>query len=261
MRNTRLTRACKLFLDHVSRVFVVSQQGRDSVKAAANGFRGQLRIALSDGITLSRLPALLALCRQEAPEVEIRLAEVLGSRSMVEGQLPKLHTRVRFPSPAPAFPVSPHLSSAHRPWAFCFWRERRCRTTPGLSCRRRSCRTTTGRLATQLTARGGWILCLGKACSGWLPPTGKRGRLFSIHSPNGAPRQWPWHNYACGLGKLGCRVICAIKPRLGKTMPHKTPERKAAEQLRYTAACGAANAAELEPFLTDPNQAIRPLLR
>ncbi len=46
------------------------------MQAAANGFHGQLRIALSDGITPSRLPALLALCRQEEPEVEIRLFEV-----------------------------------------------------------------------------------------------------------------------------------------------------------------------------------------
>ncbi|VFR52076.1 Transcriptional regulator, LysR family [plant metagenome] len=46
------------------------------MKAAANGFHGQLRIALSDGITPSRLPALLALCRQEEPEVEIRFFEV-----------------------------------------------------------------------------------------------------------------------------------------------------------------------------------------
>ncbi|HEJ2267339.1 TPA: LysR family transcriptional regulator [Pseudomonas aeruginosa] len=75
-RNTRLTRAGKLFLDHVPRVFTALQQARDSVKAAANGFHGQLRIALSDGITPSRLPALLALCRQEEPEVEIRLFEV-----------------------------------------------------------------------------------------------------------------------------------------------------------------------------------------
>ena len=75
-RSTRLTRAGKLFLDHVPRVFTALQQARDSVKAAANGFHGQLRIALSDGITPSRLPALLALCRQEEPEVEIRLTEV-----------------------------------------------------------------------------------------------------------------------------------------------------------------------------------------
>jgi len=75
-RSTRLTRAGKLFLEHVPRVFAALQQARDSVKAAANGFHGQLRIALSDGITPSRLPALLALCRQEEPEVEIRFFEV-----------------------------------------------------------------------------------------------------------------------------------------------------------------------------------------
>jgi DNA-binding transcriptional LysR family regulator len=75
-RNTRLTRAGGLLLEHVPRIFTALQQARDSVKAAANGFHHQLRIALSDGITPSRLPALLALCRQEEPEVEIRLFEV-----------------------------------------------------------------------------------------------------------------------------------------------------------------------------------------
>lgn len=75
-RSTRLTRAGKLFFEHVPRVFIALQQARDSVKAAANGYHGQLRIALSDGITPSRLPALLALCRQEEPEVEIRFFEV-----------------------------------------------------------------------------------------------------------------------------------------------------------------------------------------
>ncbi|HHO8101588.1 LysR family transcriptional regulator [Pseudomonas aeruginosa] len=75
-RSTRLTRAGRLFLGHVPRIFTALQQARDSVKAAANGFHGQLRIALSDGITPSRLPTLLALCRQEEPEVEIRLFEV-----------------------------------------------------------------------------------------------------------------------------------------------------------------------------------------
>lgn len=75
-RSTRLTRAGKLFLEHARRVFSTLQQARDSVKAAANGFHGQLRVALSDGITPSRLPTLLALCRQEEPEVEIRFFEV-----------------------------------------------------------------------------------------------------------------------------------------------------------------------------------------
>lgn len=36
----------KLFLEHVPRVFTALQQARDSVKAASNGFHGQLRIAL-----------------------------------------------------------------------------------------------------------------------------------------------------------------------------------------------------------------------
>lgn len=81
-RSTRLTRAGKLFLEHVPRIFTSLQQARDSVKAAANGFHSQLRIALSDGITPSRLPTLLALCRQEEPEVEIRLFEVPLSQQL-----------------------------------------------------------------------------------------------------------------------------------------------------------------------------------
>ena len=64
-RSTRLTHAGTLFLEHVRRVLAALEQARDSVKAAANGFHGQLRVALSDGITPSRLPTLLALCRQE----------------------------------------------------------------------------------------------------------------------------------------------------------------------------------------------------
>ncbi|AZU56145.1 LysR family transcriptional regulator [Ralstonia pseudosolanacearum] len=75
-RSTRLTRAGRMFLEHVPRVFVSLQQARDSVKAAANGFHGQLRIALSDGIAPSCFSVLLAHCRQEEPEIEIRLIEV-----------------------------------------------------------------------------------------------------------------------------------------------------------------------------------------
>lgn len=75
-RSTRLTRAGKLFLEYVPRVFTAIQQARDSVKAAANGYHSQLRIALSDGITPTHFSALLALCRQDEPEVEIRLSQV-----------------------------------------------------------------------------------------------------------------------------------------------------------------------------------------
>ncbi|MEB5485036.1 LysR substrate-binding domain-containing protein [Burkholderia pseudomallei] len=75
-RSTRLTRAGKLFLEHVPRIFTASMQARDSVKAAANGFHSQLRVALSDGSPPPSFSAFLALCRQEDPEIEIRLSEV-----------------------------------------------------------------------------------------------------------------------------------------------------------------------------------------
>ncbi|MFM1659766.1 LysR family transcriptional regulator [Pseudomonas aeruginosa] len=81
-RSTRLTHAGRLFLEHVPRVFTALQQARDSVKAVANGFCSQLRVALSDGISPSRFSSFLALCRQEEPEVEIRLSEVSLSQQI-----------------------------------------------------------------------------------------------------------------------------------------------------------------------------------
>ena len=75
-RSTQLTRAGRMFLHHIPRVFAALEQACDSVKSVKNGFHGQLRIALSDGITPSRLPALLAQCREEYPEVEVKLFEV-----------------------------------------------------------------------------------------------------------------------------------------------------------------------------------------
>lgn len=81
-RSTRLTHAGRMFLEHVPRVFASLQQARDSVKAAANGFQGQLRIALSDGISPTCFSTLLALCRQEEPETEIRLVEVSLSQQI-----------------------------------------------------------------------------------------------------------------------------------------------------------------------------------
>ena len=75
-RSTRLTLAGKLLMENAPRVLLALDQARESVKAAANGFHGRLRVALSDGITPSRLPALLARCREEDPEIEIRLFDV-----------------------------------------------------------------------------------------------------------------------------------------------------------------------------------------
>jgi DNA-binding transcriptional LysR family regulator len=75
-RNTRLTWAGQVFVGEAQRVLLTLEQAIASAKAAAAGFRGTLRIALSDGVALPRLASLLALCREEDPEVEIRLFEV-----------------------------------------------------------------------------------------------------------------------------------------------------------------------------------------
>jgi len=74
-RSTRLTWAGQVFLQDARRILQLAEQAKDNVRAAATGFRGVLRIALSDGIAQSRLTALLALCREEEPDVEIRLFE------------------------------------------------------------------------------------------------------------------------------------------------------------------------------------------
>jgi DNA-binding transcriptional LysR family regulator len=75
-RSTRLTWAGQIFLDEAHRVLSTLEQAIASTKAAATGYRGTLRIALSDSIDPLRLAALLAQCREEEPDVEIRLFEV-----------------------------------------------------------------------------------------------------------------------------------------------------------------------------------------
>ena len=75
-RNTRLTWPGQVFLNEARRVLSAVQQATESAKAAATGYRGILRIALSDGIAQPRLASLLAQCRVEDPEVEIRLFEI-----------------------------------------------------------------------------------------------------------------------------------------------------------------------------------------
>ena len=85
-RSTRLIKAGHRFLEHMPRIFTALELARDSVKSATNGFHDQLRIALSNGITPSRLPTLLARCREEDPEIDIRLFEV-----PLEQQIKGLH--------------------------------------------------------------------------------------------------------------------------------------------------------------------------
>lgn len=81
-RRTQLTWAGIVFLEEARRIFVCIDQAKASVRVAATGYHGRLRIALSDGIAQSRISALLALCRTEEPEVEIRLTETSLSQQI-----------------------------------------------------------------------------------------------------------------------------------------------------------------------------------
>lgn len=75
-RSTRLTWAGEVFLNETRRVLTVLDQAVAITKSAGAGYRGTLRIALSDGVAQPWLAVLLAQCREEEPEVEIRLFEV-----------------------------------------------------------------------------------------------------------------------------------------------------------------------------------------
>ncbi|WP_018508416.1 LysR family transcriptional regulator [Thiobacillus thioparus] len=79
-RTTRLTWAGQIFLDEARQVLFNLQQAIASYKAAAKGYRGKLRIALSDDIDPVRLSALWAQCREKDPDVEVRLFEVSLAR-------------------------------------------------------------------------------------------------------------------------------------------------------------------------------------
>ncbi|MEX0166091.1 LysR family transcriptional regulator [Pseudomonas brassicacearum] len=81
-RGTRLTHPGQVLAEAAHRIFQTVEQARCNVRAAAAGYRGTLRIALSDGVLPQRLSAVLARCREEEPEVEIRLFEVSLSQQL-----------------------------------------------------------------------------------------------------------------------------------------------------------------------------------
>ena len=79
-RGVRLTASGQVLLEEARRLLRVCEQARHRTQAASAERHASLRIALSDGIAPARLSALLAMCRCEAPEVDVRLFEVPLSR-------------------------------------------------------------------------------------------------------------------------------------------------------------------------------------
>ncbi len=74
-RSTRITQAGEVLLKDSRTLLALIKEAKRNVAAAANGFRGHLRIGLSDGVTQPRLAALLARSREEEPDLEIRVYE------------------------------------------------------------------------------------------------------------------------------------------------------------------------------------------
>lgn len=72
-RGSHLTWAGEVFLEDAQRILLAFEQAQARARAAAAGYQDTLRIALSDDIGPARLSALLAMCRNEAPETGIRL--------------------------------------------------------------------------------------------------------------------------------------------------------------------------------------------
>jgi DNA-binding transcriptional LysR family regulator len=80
----RLTWAGEVFREEAHRMLLHMEGARTRVHAAARGYRGWLRIGLTDSLAQPRLTRLLARCREEEPLTEIRIVEMTVNE-MVKG--------------------------------------------------------------------------------------------------------------------------------------------------------------------------------
>ncbi len=79
----RLTWAGEVFRDEAQRILAFLDSAQTRVKSASQGYRGQLRIGLSDNLAQPNLTKLLALSREEEPQTEVRIAE-MTTREMLQ---------------------------------------------------------------------------------------------------------------------------------------------------------------------------------
>lgn len=83
-RGLRLTPAGQVFLAEARRVLLAFEQAQMKARAVAAGHQGTLRIALAGGIARPRLSTLLALRREEMPEIGITLRSAVVTYSRLE---------------------------------------------------------------------------------------------------------------------------------------------------------------------------------
>ncbi|MBV2205776.1 MAG: LysR family transcriptional regulator [Pseudomonas sp.] len=72
----RLTWAGEVFREEARRMLAFMEGARTRVHAAARGYRGRLRICLTDSLAQPRLTRLLARCREEEPLTEVKIVEM-----------------------------------------------------------------------------------------------------------------------------------------------------------------------------------------
>ncbi|WJV25676.1 MULTISPECIES: LysR family transcriptional regulator [Pseudomonas] len=72
----RLTWSGEVFREDARRLLSFLKSVRSRTKAAEHGYRGHLRIALTDGLAQPRMTELLSRCRSEEPLTEIRVLEM-----------------------------------------------------------------------------------------------------------------------------------------------------------------------------------------
>ncbi|MDX3928892.1 MAG: LysR family transcriptional regulator [Shinella sp.] len=78
----QLTWAGEVFRDEAKRILTLVEDAQVRVKSAAQGYRGQLRIGLCDGLAQPNLTLLLARSREEEPRTEIRITEMTVSEML-----------------------------------------------------------------------------------------------------------------------------------------------------------------------------------
>lgn len=72
----RLTWAGEVFQDEARRILSLVEDAQSRVRAAEKGYRGRLRIGLTDSLAQPYLTKLLARCREEEPLTEVKIVEM-----------------------------------------------------------------------------------------------------------------------------------------------------------------------------------------
>ncbi|MBA4243733.1 MAG: LysR family transcriptional regulator [Pseudomonas sp.] len=72
----RLTWAGEVFREEARRMLTFMENAQTRAQAAARGYRGRLRIGLTDSLAQPRLTRLLARCREEEPLTEVKIVEM-----------------------------------------------------------------------------------------------------------------------------------------------------------------------------------------